>query len=232
MQSQPTLMHWKNVKLENVVLDSAKTNQNGGKSVEIRYRNHQTGVNEKLWINGPKMRIPFGITSSAMFNSDRGAGASAPNMTLDLSLVGLRNGDPEMIEFEEFCKNWDELVSMAAVQNSGQWFGKEKSTEFIKEVIKPFVKEGKDMKYDPTIRLKLPKRYGKYDFLVFDETRTVVQPDDCLLPGNEVVPIFELKNLWFMGNSFGTAIYTQQLMCFVKDELTQCIIINDPTTHA
>lgn len=223
----PTLRHWSKVDLAKVVFKEAKRNANGGLNVEIGYSN-DAGLVEKLWIQGPKMRIPFGPASSAQF-ADRNS-VAPPNFTLDCALNGLRNGDPTMTNFEIFCEQWDDLVVKAAIQNSILWFGKERSEVTIRELIKPMLKQPKDMRYDPTIKIKLPKRWGNWDFQVFDQNKNIITADD-LTVGNEVIPVFEMKYVWFVGNSFGISMDARQMQCFVKEELKQFIIM-EPTDDA
>jgi len=218
----PALINWKEVDFSKVVVKEARRNQNGGLNVDIEYRNDVKNTNEKLWVQGPKMRLPFGITSSAMF-SDRKPD-STPNMSLDMSLSGLRSGVPEMEQFAEFCNKWDELIIKAATQNSAIWFGREKSDTTVKELIKPLLKEPRDPKYDPTTRIKLPRSYGKYSFRVFDQNQNIVEAEEALVPGNDIVAIFEIRNIWFVGNQFGTSLDAKQIQCFIKEELDEFIV--------
>jgi len=222
----PTLHNWRDIDFSKVVVKEARRNQNGGLTVDIEYRDDTKQCNEKLWVQGPRMRLPFGITSSAMF-SDRKPDA-VPNMSLDMALSGLRAGDAEMIAFEQFCSAWDNLIIGAATQNSTHWFGREKSESTVKELIKPLIKEPRDPKYDPTARVKLPRSYGKYAFRVFDQNKNTVDADESLVAGNEVIPIFEIRNIWFVGNQFGTSLDAKQIQCFVKDELSDFIVMDGP----
>lgn len=215
---------WTDVDFGKVIFNEAKRNQNGGINVDVSY-NGDNGP-ERLWIQGPKMRIPFGVTSNDMFN-DRNPSRS-PNFTLDLALSGLRAGDTNMASFEKFCNDWDDMVVTAALQKSVTWFGKERSEQTIRELIKPLIKQPKDLKYDPTVKVKLPKRYGKWDFVVYDQTTSVVDVDDSMIIGNEAIPIFEMKYVWFVGNQFGTSLEGKQFQCFVKEEIKDFIIVQNP----
>jgi hypothetical protein len=214
-----TLRKWQDLDMSQVVFQEAKVNNNGGKNVDIGYVNLD-GKTEKLWLQLPRMRIPFGPSSSAQF-ADR---VSNPTFSLECQLSGMRVEDAVMVEFSKFMESFDQLVVSAAAQNSLNWFGKERSESTLRELFRPIIKEPRDMKYDPTVKVKLPKRHNQWNFMVYDQNQKVIDVDD-LVPGNEVIPVVEMKNLWFIGAQFGTSMEARQLQCFVKEELKDFIIM-------
>ena len=221
-----TVCKCEQVDFNNVVFCQPRTNMNNGRNVDIKYRNPQTGDLTALWIQTPKMRIPFGVGSSANFadsNRDK-----APNFSIDLSLSGLRSGNNQAVaDFEQFCNKWDNMIVLAAAQNTQNWFGRERSENTIRELQKTLLKEPSNMKYDPTIKIKLPRHQRNgWTTMVFDQDNQPLTVDD-LNVGDEAIAIFETKYLWFVGNQFGTSLEGKQFKSFHKEELKHCIVMED-----
>lgn len=218
MPFPPVFKHHQ-VDVSNLQFGEAKPHGPNGKTIEIYHTDPATGAAEKLWLQLPKMRIPFGVASSAQY-SDR---ITNPTYSIELSLQGLRGGEGPMVEFAEFLEGLEAKIIEKASAESVQWFGRERTVYTVQELFKPLLKHDPDHKYDPKMRVKLPKSWGRWEFLVFNQNRDKADVDD-LQPGSDLVAVVEVDNVWVLNGSLGVSFKAKQLQVFRREELNQFII--------
>jgi hypothetical protein len=179
-----------------------KKNKLGGKFINL-----QGSSGEKLNVQLPAMRVPFGLSEF----TDKGSGKVT--YSLDLSL-----DDPDV---RQTLQELDERVLQYVVDNSTQFLGKPYKKEILQEALfKPMVKLSKG-DYAPTLKLKVPTtREGKFMPACFEQDRTVAQVDS-IEKGSMVFTIVELNQIWFIDNKFGVSVRLQQVMKMPRANLTE-----------
>ena len=175
-----------------------RKNKNGGKAVYLN-----KGGNNKLYIQFPKLRCPYGLSAF----TDEGTGRTS--YSLDLAF------DPENAEAVELRKKFeqlDELIVNKVAENSLEWLGKQFNVEVLKQALyKPLVRIGKP-EYPATIKLKvLTKTDGSFVPESYNMTREAI-PLDTVEKGAKVYTIVDVNQIWFIDNKFGVTIRLSQAL--------------------
>jgi len=181
-----------------VQFSKLRKNKNGGKAVYLN-----AGDNNKLYIQVPFMRSPYGLSAF----TDEGTGRTS--YSLDLSF------DPdntEAMDLHAKLKELDELIVNEVAKNSKEWLGKEFNVAVLKEALyKPIVKPGKEQ-YAPTIKLKvLTKPDGSFVPECYSMQKEQVSLD-TIEKGQKAMAIIDLNQIWFIDNKFGVTIRLQQAL--------------------
>ncbi|NBS68006.1 hypothetical protein EBT31_03710 [bacterium] len=191
-----------NFSAENVHFSELKKNKLGGKFINL-----QGPAGDKLLIQMPAMRAPFGLSEF----TDKGTGKVT--YSLDLSL-----DDPEV---RQLLEQIDSRVLNYVADNSVQFLGKPYKKEILQEALfKPMVKPGKG-DYAPTLKLKVVTgRDGQFIPRCFEQDRSVA-PLDSIDKGSQVFTIVELNQIWFIDSKFGVSVRLQQVMKLPRANLNE-----------
>lgn len=175
-----------------------RKNKNGGKAVYLN-----KGDNNKLFIQFPKLRCPFGLSAF----TDEGTGRTS--YSLDLAFD---TENPEALELRKKFEELDEIIVNKVAQNSAEWLGKEFNVEVLKQALyKPLVRPGKEQ-YPATIKLKiLTKPDGTFVPETYNMQRENMSPD-AIQKGAKVHTIVDLNQIWFIDNKFGVTIRLSQAL--------------------
>jgi hypothetical protein len=198
------------IDINKVSIGEIRANKAGGKTVPIKYN----GQNLQLRI--PKMMYSMGVNIKETENG--------MNYTMSASL---KNCDPyakdaapadagEVGTLFNFLKDLEEKVLQAAVKSSGQWFGKTRKEEILRESLKAILSPSVDKingewvpngKYPPSFRMKVPVYDGKVSMDVVDnEGRAVTVTTDNLesvFPKRVEASIVVSPSIYVSGQGFG-----------------------------
>ena len=198
------------IDINKVSIGDIRANKAGGKTVPIKYN----GQNLQLRI--PKMMYSMGVNIKETENG--------MNYTLSASL---KNCDPfardrasadagEVGTLYNFLKDLEEKVLQASVKSSGQWFGKTRKEEILRESLKSMMSPSVDKvngewvpngKYPPSFRMKVPVYDGKVSMDVVDnEGRPIAMTPENLetvFPQRVEASIVVAPSIYVSGQGFG-----------------------------
>lgn len=197
-----------NVDLSRVKFAPPKKNARGGQFVTISYIYER----KPLRIQTPPLRLPFGVSrpDDSLINSN--------TWSLQVSFDEM-DSNPEIKQFFEFVKRFDELTLNTALAEAKQWFpGKSVASEIIKNNFRQNIKPPKDAKYSPIMKFKIPVSGTEPRVEVFLETEKV--PVDAITRNCRVISIIEPRSVWFISGQFG-----------VSWAVLQTKIVENPETH-
>ncbi len=188
---------------------------NGGKMVWISYKG------SPLIVQLPKMKAPFGVSR---WCDDKG---NVEKYSLDLSFGG---SDERVAQTLEILKKMDEKILQSGMENSMNWFKKKfSSTEVMEALYYPIVRQPKDEKYAPTIKLPLAFANGEFKFTAYDNTKDHNKVDllDVNTKGCDVTAIIQATGLWIAGGKFGCSWKVQQLRVAPRESLPAYAFVDD-----
>ena len=182
----------------NVNFSKLRKNKMGGKAVYL-----STTGNNKLYLQLPYMRAPFGLSSYT------DEATKKTSYSLDLSLD---KNDPKTVELEEKLTALDDYILNTVAANSEEWLGKKYGMAVMKEALyKPMVRPGKG-EYASTIKLKiLTDREGGFIPEAYNTRRDKVELD-AIEKGQKVMAIVDINQIWFIDNKFGVTVRLQQCL--------------------
>ena len=191
-----------------LVFSGLRKNAKGGKMVYVN-----TVGGSKAQFELPVLRSPFGLSSY----TDQSSGVTS--YSLDLSLE-----DDVLIQK---IKDIETLVLDHVVKNSEELLGKRYNEEVIKQALfKSCIRESKEGKYAPTIKLKILKRDGKFVPEAYDSSRCMTTLD-TLQKGQRVKTIVDFNQIWIIDNKFGLSVRLLQAMLLPTSELKGCAFTDD-----
>jgi hypothetical protein len=205
------IIHHKTLSSSTFNFSDLRKNSKGGKVVYLSGPNK-----EKLHIQFPKLRAPFGLSEYV----DQNSGNSS--YSLDLSL----ENQPELLEK---LKAIDDAVIKRAAANAKEWLGKKHSEAVIRDVLyRPMVRMPSDDKYSPTIKLKILKdRDGTFVPECFNNKRERVGLD-TLEKGQSVTAIAVVPQIWIIDGKFGVTMRLQSAKFSPSDKLSgYCFLPDD-----
>ena len=181
-----------------VSFSKMRKNKNGGKAVYLN-----KGGNNKLYIQFPKLRCPYGLSA---FTDE---GTNRTSYSLDLAFD---TDNPEAMELRKKFEELDEIIVNTAAEHSVEWLGKAFNVEVLKQALyKPLVRVGKE-EYPATIKLKvLTKSDGGFVPESYNMQRQAI-PLDSVEKGAKVYTIVDLNQIWFIDNKFGVTIRLSQAL--------------------
>lgn len=194
--------------VSSLVFSGLRKNAKGGKMV---YVNLAGGT--KAHFELPTLRSPFGLSSF----TDQNSGVTS--YSLDLSLE-----DTSVIDKVRQIEN---AVLDHVTKNSEELLGKRYNEDVIKQALfKSCIRESKDGKYAPTLKLKIITRDGKFVPEAYDSSRCMTTLD-TLQKGQRVKTIVDFNQVWIIDNKFGLSVRLLQAMLFPTSELKGCAFGND-----
>jgi len=190
----------------NVGFSKIRKNKNGGKTVYLNGDN-----NKKIYIQLPKMRSPYGLSSY----TDEGSGRTS--YSLDLSFD---NDNEEATALRKKLEELDDLIVKTVAENSKEWLGKEYNIEVMKQALyKPLVRLPSNDQYPATFKLKiLNKQDGTFVPEAYNYKKERVDLDS-IEKGQRVVAIVDLSSLWFIDNKFGASVRLSQVLLEQSEKL-------------
>ncbi len=185
-----------------------RKNAKGGKMV---YVNVNGG--SKVFFELPVLRAPFGLSSY----TDQASGNVS--YSLDVSLEDTdtvaKIREIESIVLDYVCKNSQELL------------GRPYSEDVIKQALfKSCIRESKDGKYAPTLKLKVMHRDGVFSVKTYDSNKSETEID-TLQKGQRVKTIVDFNQIWIIDNKFGLSVRLKQVMLLPTTELNGCAFTDD-----
>lgn len=185
--------------LSTLKFGDVRKNSNNGKTV---YIGSDSG---NILLELPKLKAPFGLN---VYEED------GKKSTYSLSL----NVTNEKVQ--EFLAKVDELVFKQVSDNCEAYLGKKMSDTVLKEAVHvPLLKQSKDPKYAPSIKLKvLRNEDGSFVPEVFDDKANEFDLMN-LQKGQNIATIVRLASIWVAGGKFGTTLRLEQVCVFPIDKL-------------
>lgn len=185
-----------------------RKNAKGGKMVYVNV----LGSN-KTFFEMPVLRAPFGLSSY----TDQKSGSVS--YSLDVSL-----DDPDTVQK---IRDIETRVLDHVVRNSEELLGRSYTEEVIKQALfKSCIRESKDGKYAPTLKLKVMHNDGVFSVSAYDSNRTTVNVD-VLQKGQRVKTIVDFNQIWIIDNKFGLSVRLKQVMMMPTTELNGCAFGDD-----
>jgi hypothetical protein len=192
----------------NITFSGLRKNAKGGKMLYINV----TG-GSKVFFELPVLRAPFGLSSY----TDQASGNVS--YSLDVSLE-----DQETIAK---IRSIESLVLDHVCKNSEEILGRKYSEDVIKQALfKSCVRESKDGKYAPTLKLKVMHRDGVFSVKAYDASKQLTDVD-TLQKGQRVKTIIDLNQVWVVDNKFGISVRLKQVLMLPTTELNGCAFTDD-----
>lgn len=176
-----------------------RKNKMGGKAVYL-----SNAGNNKLYLQLPFMRAPFGLGSYTDEATNR------TTYSIDLSFD---KEDPNCQDLEEKLTALDDLVLNTVEANSQEWLGKKYNRAVLQEALyKPLVRPGKE-NYPSTIKLKIlvDNKSGNFIPEAYNTRREQVALDS-IEKGQKIMAIVDINQIWFIDNKFGVSVRLQQCL--------------------
>lgn len=126
----------------------------------------------KFFVQTPLMPMPYGVGDASKFASKDGADASAGSkLDINLSLANM-DENPKMKQFYDMIKQMEEKIIQFLYENresllASKFKGLTDPSQLL-TAYSSMIKEPKDSKYPPTIKVKLPIYDGAPSFKLMD----------------------------------------------------------------
>ena len=189
----PQVISHSSFDLTNVKFSDLCKNKMGGKSIYIGYDQQK-----KFMLQLPKMRSPFGCSEFVDQSSGR------ISYSVDVSLDNCEALQAQL-------RALDKTICKEIAKNSKAWLGKAHSEAVVTDALyKPIVREARDSKYAPTVKLKvLTNEKGNFVSRAFDHKRNEVSIS-TLEKGQSVQAIAHISQIWIIDNKCGVSIRLEQ----------------------
>ena len=203
------IAHHTEFSADSINFSDMRKNQRGGKAVYL-----STGTNNKVVVELPKMRAPFGLGEYV----DQASGRTTFSVNLSLD-----NNE----QLQSTLKNLDDAIVKTVAKNSPAWLGKKHSETVVRDALySPIVKEPSDPKYAPTIKLKvLTDSNDKFVPKVFKGREAADLAD--LEKGQSISSIVEISQVWIIDNKCGVSVRLAQAKLHPTDKLTEYAFRDD-----
>lgn len=185
-----------------------RKNAKGGKMFYVN-----TPGDSKVFFELPVLRAPFGLSS---FTDQTSGNVS---YSLDVSIEDQETISQiriiESLIIDHVCKHSEELL------------GRKYSEEVIKQALfKSCIRESKDGKYAPTLKLKVLHRDGVFSVKAYDPKKRPTELE-TLQKGQRVKTIIDFNQVWIIDNKFGLSVRLKQVMLMPTTELDGCAFGDD-----
>lgn len=187
----------------NLSFSGLRKNAKGGRMIYLN-----TGGGSKVYFELPVLRAPFGLSSF----TDKKSGVVS--YSLDVSL-----DDANIIAK---IRDIEDSILNHVVNNSEELLGKTYTVDVIKQALfKSCIRESKDGKYAPTLKLKVLHNDGVFSVDAYDSTKKPTTLDS-LQKGQRVKTIIDFNQIWIIDNKFGLSVRLKQVMMMPTTELRGC----------
>lgn len=136
--------------------------------------------------------------------------------------LSFRNADtkPDVQSMLDAFTALDEFMIDEGVRNSKTWFKSQLTRDVVKAFYTPCVrypkdKEGNQLPYPPTFKLKLRRYNDEFEAKFFDAARAElkgVDVKDILTKGAQVTVIMGCSGVWFAGSKYGLTWSAKQVL--------------------
>lgn len=193
------------IDLSKIQFSEAQSGLRGGQTVFMKLDN------EKILLQLPRMKIPFGISSYH--------GQGYTSYSMDMSLY--KND-----EFKTFITQLNGLVLSNAMLQAQPWFHTSTiAMETLEQYFYSSIRDDPKGKFASLFKLNLPIYDGKAkkELSFFNSTREEITFQD-VPKGCMVAVIVELVGLWFQNKKFGIKWNITQVKTCVDEEFVGCNI--------
>jgi hypothetical protein len=199
-----SLVKGKNIDTSAIEFAVPRTLDNGAKLVYVNY-NHG-----RFSVQTPWMSMPWkmGVFTDGEY----------PKYSIDLSFKGMENGNDLQL-FNDKMKEVEQKIIDGGCENSVAWFKKNiKSRDGVVEKFNPVIKESRDKetgepdgKWPPSMKVKVPRRDGVWEFKVSNKDGTQYNindsenPDNCediFVKNTKVRAIIQCVGLWVASGNY------------------------------
>ena len=205
------IAHHSEFTVDAINFSEMRKNQRGGKSV---YMSTGSNSNNKVIVELPKMRAPFGL--GEFVDQTSGRTTYSVNLSLDNNEDLLKT-----------LKELDDAIVKTVAKNSSAWLGKKHSETVVRDALySPIVKEPSDPKYAPTIKLKvLTDSNDKFVPKMFKGREPTSL--SALEKGQSISSIVEISQVWIIDNKCGVSLRLAQGKLHPTDKLTEYAFRDD-----
>lgn len=149
---------------------------------------------QRVYLQTPSLVCPFGVST---YEEPR---SGEKTFSIDVAFKNLN--DPKLKAPYDAMHELDQMTLSIAEANSVPWFGKQMSKEVIEGVYRPLIKQPKDPKFSPTMKIKVPVVKGVPTPEIYNEAKELVSLDS-ITKGCSIMCILELRPVWFVNKTFG-----------------------------
>ena len=178
------ILNIKNINIEELEYGKPIQSTFGGQIVSILKNKN------KMYIQTPKCKIPYGVSNYINFNMDSDTRASE--------------------DFKKFLKTFDNKNIETATMHSKQWFKKLLDKEVVKDLYK-------EQLHDNTFVAKFPTKDGKFIGEVFNSCDEPIEAEK-IEPGCSIQAIIECVGMYFIPKQFGITWKIHQVKIFPKEK--------------
>ena len=199
-----SLVKGKNINTSAITFAVPRTLDNGAKLV---YCNYNQG---RFSVQTPWMTMPWKMGAFT--------DGEYPKYSIDLSFKGMEDGT-DLKAFHDKMKQVEEKIIDGGCENSVAWFKKNiKSRDGVVEKFNPVIKESRDKetgepdgKWPPSMKVKVPRRDGVWEFKVSNKDGTQYKindtenPDNCedlFVKNTKVRAIIQCVGLWVASGNY------------------------------
>ena len=199
-----SLVKGKNINTSGISFAVPRTLDNGAKLVYVNYNQGRFSVQT------PWMTMPWKMGAFT--------DGEYPKYSLDLSFKGMEEGN-ELQAFHDKMKEVEQKIIDGGCENSVAWFKKNiKSRDGVVEKFNPVIKESRDKetgepdgKWPPSMKVKVPRRDGVWEFKVSNKDGTQYKindtenPDNCedlFVKNTKVRGIIQCVGLWIASGNY------------------------------
>lgn len=205
----------------NIVFHDPKPSGHGGFLVRQTYRlkDEKTGkmIEVPIYIQTPVMTSRWG-KSEKEFDG-------APRASLDLDF-GTKDISKDVEDFHNVMLLWDAHIVATAIQRKSTWFKDGKLTEEILRYLYHSMvrkneqeKDGIKRVYPDSIRMKIQKRYGRWECLVFDDKKNQLTLD-ALKPDTRCAGLMVNTGIWFTSKSWTSSNRVEQVKVYPSQKIS------------
>ena len=199
-----SLVKGKNIDTSAISFAVPRTLDNGAKLVYVNYNQGRFSV-QTPWMSMPWKMGAF-------------TDGEYPKYSIDLSFKGMEEGNDLQL-FHDKMKEVEQKIIDGGCENSVAWFKKNiKSRDGVVEKFNPVIKESRDKetgepdgKWPPSMKVKVPRRDGVWEFKVSNKDGTQYKindsenPDNCediFVKNTRVRGIIQCVGLWVASGNY------------------------------
>jgi len=199
-----SLVKGKNIDTSAISFAVPRTLDNGAKLVYVNYNQGRFSV-QTPWMSMPWKMGAF-------------TDGEYPKYSIDLSFKGMEEGNDLQL-FHDKMKEVEQKIIDGGFENSVAWFKKNiKSRDGVVEKFNPVIKESRDKetgepdgKWPPSMKVKVPRRDGVWEFKVSNKDGTHYKindsenPDNCediFVKNTRVRGIIQCVGLWVASGNY------------------------------
>jgi len=179
-----------------IVFSDPERTSHGGFVVKQQYqlRDEKAGINElvPILLQTPVMKTTFGLSEKEQEGQIRAQ--------IDLNF-GSRVADKEVQAFYDVLKLWDDIILFTAMKRKTTWFKDSNITKDIltylyKPLVRKNVRQKDGREFPDCFRVRVPKKFGRYETVVYDHTKAEVTLD-YVKGDSSLQALVQQSGIWF-----------------------------------